>query len=214
LFKLATLRADTAGGPAEQEGQRSGRDVLLPVISREEIAPLIAVCLPGTETDAAEWKRVSRRAIRRGTLKGALALVIVIFIASLPWGHEGFSFRAPHTLELNPDALWLLGLMPFVYLLNWLSYKHTGYALGDNYFRTRRGWLNRSTHVVPIRNVQSIVLRQTPFDRRLGLATLTVDTAGQTYTGGGPRIRNLAVDEALRVAHELAHGAARRRFRW
>jgi putative membrane protein len=214
LFKLATLRADTAGGPAEQEGQRSGRDVLLPVIRREEILPLIGVCLPDFDEDPAEWKRVSRLAIRRGTRKGLLALLLLALLVALPWRQAGFSIWAMEPHEINLDAFWLLALAPLVYLVNWLSYKHTGYALGQNYFRTRRGWMNRSTHVVPIRNVQSVVLRQTPFDRRLRLATLTVDTAGQTYTGGGPRIRNIPVEKALVVAHELAHGAARRRYRW
>ncbi len=101
-----------------------------------------------------------------------------------------------------------------MYLVNLLNYRTLGYSLGGRYFRTRRGWLNRSTHIVPLRNIQSAVVRQTPLDRRLRLATLMVDTAGQSYTGGGPRIGNLPLLEAQRLARELSRRAAATRYRW
>jgi len=77
----------------------------------------------------------------------------------------------------------------------------------------RSGWLSRATHIVPIRNVQSIVVRQTPFDRRHKVSTLVVDSAGQTNTGGGPRIRNVPTADVLNVARTLAHRAASTRYR-
>jgi len=43
-----------------------------------------------------------------------------------------------------------------------------------------------------------------PFDRRLGLATLIVDTAGRLHRRG-PQISNLPLDEARAVAGALAH---------
>jgi hypothetical protein len=54
--------------------------------------------------------------------------------------------------------------------------------LGDRFFRMRSGWLSRATHIVPIRNVQSIVVRQTPFDRRHKVSTLVVDSAAAGVT--------------------------------
>ncbi|MGK0189696.1 MAG: membrane protein YdbS with pleckstrin-like domain, partial [Verrucomicrobiales bacterium] len=42
-----------------------------------------------------------------------------------------------------------------------------------------------------------------PFDRRLGLASVLVDAAGQTHTGGMPTIRHLPLDEARELAHFL-----------
>jgi membrane protein YdbS with pleckstrin-like domain len=74
--------------------------------------------------------------------------------------------------------------------------------------------LSRATHIVPIRNAQTVVIRQTPFDRRHGVATLRVDTAGQAYTGGGPQIRNVPILEAEMVARTLVHRAAQTRYRW
>jgi putative membrane protein len=201
LFGLAAVRADTAGGPpANEQESKDGRDVLLPIARREELDGLLSVFLPGVESDSPEWRRVSRRAIRRGTLKGSLvcglfALAVLLF-------------------ERDWYGLWPLLFIPLVYVLNRISYRHLGYALGAGHFRTRRGWLSRATHIVPIRNAQTVVIRQTPLDRRHGVVTLLVDTAGQAHTGGGPQIRNVPVAEAEAVARTLAHRAAQTRYRW
>lgn len=98
---------------------------------------------------------------------------------------------------------------PIVYWLNIKSYNIFGYALGAQYFRTRQGLLGRATHIVPMEKGQVIVVRQSPFDRRLNLATLSVDTAGQSYTSGSPSIRNLPLDEALQLARTLAREASK-----
>lgn len=202
LLRLATLRADTAGSRPTNQEQRGneGRDVLLPAVRREEIETLLPVFFPDLDAAAPDWRRVSRRAIRRGTLKGALVCVLLTGV-TLP-------------LEQDLFALWPLALIPAVYALNAVGFRHLGFALGQNFFRMRRGWLSRVASVVPIRNAQTIVVRQTPFDRRHRVATLMVDTAGQAYTGGSARIRNVPEAEALAVARTLAHRAARTRYRW
>ncbi len=195
LFHLATLRADTVGTRSREDGEKNkGRGVLLPIIPRDEVSSILPVFFPDLDSDPAEWQRVSRLAIRRGTLKGASVCTLVAAGAT-------FYYQ-------NPIWLWLLALLPAVYLINLLRYHNLGYALGDRYFRTRRGWLGRSTHIVPIRKAQAIEVRQTFFDRRLGLASLIVDTAGQAYTGGGPQISNLPLAEAYQIAQTLAHRAA------
>ncbi len=201
MFGLATLRADTAGAGADERGQsRGGRDVLLPIVYQSEVAGLVPVFLPDLDSSDPAWRRVSRKAIRRGTIKGAF--LCGLFAAGAILFHRSWI------------GLWPILLLPAVYAVNVMQYNHLGYSLVERYFRTRRGWLSRSTHVVPIRNTQAIVLRETPFDRRLGLATLFVDSAGQTYTGGGPRITNLPADEARDLARSLAHQASQTRYRW
>jgi putative membrane protein len=200
LFRLATLRADTAGSAKESEAAGAGRDVLLPIVRREEVEHLLPLFFPDLQPVPTEWRRVSRRAIVRGTLKGSLICVLAA-VAAVAW-------------QGDPTGLWPLLLVPLVYGVNVMRYYNLAYAVDASYFRSRRGWLSRSTHIVPIRNAQSVVVRQTPFDRRLGLATLVVDTAGQAFTGGGPRISNLPLEEARQLAHSLAHRAAATRYRW
>jgi putative membrane protein len=139
-------------------------------------------------------------AIRRDVIKGA---IVCALIAAL-------SFAA----RRQAISLWPLALLPAIWFVSVARYRHLGYALGERYFRTRRGWLGRSTHIVPINKIQAVEIHQSPFDRRLGLATLSVDTAGQAYTGGGPQIDNLPVDEARAIAGTLAHKASVTRYRW
>jgi putative membrane protein len=197
LFGLATLRADTSGSHRDNEDDNSGRDVLLPITRRGAINGLLTTFFPdfdGAGTEGGEWRRVSRLAIRRGVIKGAIVCVpAAVILLVVAW---------------RITALWPLALLPLLYLISAANYRNMGYALSERYFCSRRGWLGRSTHIVPINKIQAVEVSQSPFDRRLGLATLSIDTAGQAYTGGGPQIGNLPLDEARAVAGALAHRAS------
>jgi putative membrane protein len=199
-FGYATLRADTSGGKREGEDDNEGRDVLLPIARRAEVEQLTLSLLPDFAEEPWAWRRVSRLAIRRGVMKGAL-ICLAAAVAAV-------------SMQRNWVALWPLLFIPLVWWMNVRSYHHLGYALSDRYLQTRRGWLGRSTHIVPIHKIQAVELLQTPFDRRLGLARLRVDTAGQAYTGGGPQIANLPVEEARAIARTLAQQAAKSQYRW
>jgi len=201
LFRLVTLRADTAGSEAGHGSEgRGGRDVLLPILPRARVEGLLPVFFPDWETGLADWRQVSRRAVRRGTVKGSLVCALAATVLFL--------------FQRSFMALWPLLFVPLVYALNVLSYRYLGYCLGERYFRTRRGWLSRATQLVPIRNAQTVVIRQTPLDRWHRVATVLVDTAGQAYTGGGPRIHNVPWAEAVSLAQTLAQQAAATRYRW
>jgi putative membrane protein len=200
VFGLATLRADTSGSHREHEDDNSGRDVLIPIVRSSEVSELLPVFFEDFESDQAEWKRVSKLAIRRGTIKGGMICLIAAFALFL------------YQRELV--AWWPLLCLPLVYAVNAIRYRNLAYALGARYFRTRRGWLGRSTHIVPINKIQAVEISQTPFDRRLGLATLNIDTAGQAYTGGGPQVSNLTLTEAIIVATTLARKAAATTYQW
>jgi len=204
LFGLATLRADTSGGQRDNEDDDSGRDVLLPITRRRAVDPLLTIFFPDFDagpTEGAggvEWRRVSRLAVRRGAIRGAVVCALaaaILFVAN--W---------------RIAALWPLALLPLVYFISVANYRNLGYTLSGRYFCARRGWAGRSTHVVPIDKIQAVEVRQSPLDRRLGLATLSVDTAGQAYTGGGPQINNLPIDEAREIACALAHRASATRY--
>lgn len=200
LFGLATLRADTSGSRRENEDDNEGRDVLIPIVQRSEVDELLPVIFPDLNSDQADWQRVSKLAIRRGTIKGAIFCLVVAVIL--------------FALGRNLSALIFLLALPLVYVVNVNRYRNLGYAMGERYFRTRRGWLGRSTHIVPINKIQAVEISQTPFDRRLDLATLSIDTAGQAYTGGGPQISNLPVGEARVIAERLARRAAATVYKW
>ena len=198
LLRLATLRVNSAGSkPAEGEADK-GNDVLLPVVPRDRVPELLPVVFPDVAEHARpDWRRVSRRAIWRGMIKDS-ALVLVLTVATV--------------LGKGLGGLFVLLLLPPAYLLNVLAYRNLGWARDAAFFRTRRGWLSRSTHVVPVRNVQVVIVRQNPLDRRHGVATVQVDTAGQA--AAGPKVANVPWQEAHALAADLARQAAAERYRW
>lgn len=199
---LATLRADSAGSaPGEDAEDHTGHNVLLPVAPRHALEPLLPAILPSlSEEPEPPWQRVSPRAIRRGTIKGAGLLLLLAAAACL--------------VSRSWTGLWMLALLPAVYGLNVQAYRHLGYRLGAFFFWSRQGWLSRKTWIVPLRNAQAIILHQSPLDRWHGVASLRVDTAGQTPTGGGPHLHNVPAAEALNLARTLALKASRLRYRW
>ena len=90
-----------------------------------------------------------------------------------------------------------------IYLINRKAYRFTGFSVDSHVFAFRKGWINRSTRYVPLGNIHLTTTYQSPFDRRLGLASLFIDTAGQTHTRGVPLVRHLPLHEARKLASYL-----------
>lgn len=204
---LMTIRVDTAARRSgREEEQRGGRDVLVPLAKRENWAVLMPQLADDLGPEPEQWERVAPCAVRRATKKGALAclaLAIVLAVGPLQiWGP---------TAQLQ--AIWLVALIPVIGWLNRCGYRHLGFSDGGTTFRTRRGWVNRVTHLVPVRNLQVITLHQNPWDRHYDVWTLRLDTAGQAYTGGGPSLRNVPDAVARATAQSLATRAAEIRYR-
>jgi putative membrane protein len=198
LFGLASLRVETAGGaPGDEPDSQKEAGLLVPLLPRGEASSLLPLVLPDFDATEPRWRRVSSKAVGRGARQGA---AVALVTAAALYG----------TFE-SPAALWALLFVPVAYVASLLDYRAYGYALEGRFLYIRRGWLGRSAHVVPVRNVQSVVVRRTPFDRRLGVGTLVVDTAGQTFGGRWCNIRNLPSEELVRLATQLAHDASRLR---
>ena len=70
-------------------------------------------------------------------------------------------------------------------------------AADDVAFVARSGWLQRTTDVVPHARTQSVELRQGPWQRRLGLASVEVHTPKGPVDADGP---NLDAADAQRMA--------------
>ncbi|MEO1530471.1 MAG: PH domain-containing protein, partial [Planctomycetota bacterium] len=195
---LATIRVDSAGDHTEVD-EKKKRDMLVPVLRREDADDVARQVLPNLNQLMPTWTRVSRLAIGRGTRKGWLLVATAI----------AFVFTAAEWY-----CLFLLPAFPLVYFLNERWYHHTGYWFDEQYLLFRNGWFHRSTICVPTKNVQSVALRQNFFDRRLNLATLHVDIAGQSNTGGGPKIKNLPIEIAKQMQLRFADQAATTEFNW
>ncbi len=78
-----------------------------------------------------------------------------------------------------------------------LQWGWQGYALDDQVFVARSGWLTRRQSIVPHPRVQAVALKQGPLERRLGLASLDVLTAALLEVSG---IAHLDAAHARRLA--------------
>jgi putative membrane protein len=199
-FKLVTLRADTAGSNFSESGERNqGQGVLLPIAPRDGVGHLLGAVFPDLKALPRNWSRCSRLAVWRETMTGAV--VCLLFAAAIYWFAESLA------------GLWALTLVLPIYVASLFRYRALGYNMGDGYFYMRHGWPGRSTLILPIRNVQAVTVRRSPIDRKLGLATLSIDSAGQSRLGG-PQLHNLPVDEAHALGRTIASRAASTQYRW
>ena len=84
------------------------------------------------------------------------------------------------------------------------KYRHWGYDMGLDRLRIVRGYMFYRDTIVPFGRIQHIDVDQGPVDRRYGLATLTVHTAGnhnsKVALPGLAHADALAMREAIRAA--------------
>ncbi len=192
-FSLATVKVQTAGyGPTVKADERI--ETLTPIVRQADIGLYLQLVHPGLDWKDIEWRPSHPRARRRLFIRRA-ALVLVASGAL--------------TAVLGPSGLtFLLALVPAWFLAT-LHYRHLGHAWTTDHVLVREGFWTRRTHVVPIRKIQALHFRQSPFQRRLGLGTLIMETAGSPIEWHSPRSIDLGVDYGLALMDRL--GAAVRR---
>jgi len=197
LFRRVSLRVDLAGGPGhgggqESPGQTTQRELwLAPLCPPEDAERLIRAALPQVRFDGLEWRALAPRARRRiFRLLSGMWLVA----SSLP-------------ALLATDGAWplviVLGPLPLFFMHATLYVRHTGWALHEEFFALKRGWLTRKLSVTPRNRIQSVRLSESPFDRRHGMASIEVDNAGAASVSHRLVLRYLPRDDAERLAQAL-----------
>ncbi|GAA3867225.1 PH domain-containing protein [Streptomyces sedi] len=95
---------------------------------------------------------------------------------------------------------WLVGLAvaaPVTLGLAWAGYRSLGHAVSGPWLVLRSGAMNRETSALRRKAVSGVCVRQSPLQRRLGLATVRVSTAAGN---GSYAARDLAVARAVPLA--------------
>ncbi|MFB6092572.1 MAG: PH domain-containing protein [Haloquadratum sp.] len=186
-FGYATLYIETAGYTTGGGDGSRGSEAAIPIAERERVRELVEELEPVGDV---EFRRPPAAARRRSLVRyllvvalAAAGLYAVRAVASLPvpwWG----------ALAAVPIAVWFAAA----------TWRHRGHWLGETHVVTRNGVLRRETKIVPYYRVQTVIDSRTIFQRRLGLATVTVDTAGSLSIRGQDAA---AVDVAGTRADEL-----------
>lgn len=120
-----------------------------------------------------EWRALQPGYIRRMQVE-RLLIVLVAGIGSFAPGivlGDAFQPTVP---------LWLLVILAAIPLLAWpaISVPRRGFAVREKDIVFRQGVIWRSVTAVPFNRIQHVETSSTPFDRRFGLATLQLFTAG------------------------------------
>lgn len=199
LFRMTSIRADTAGGEADTETAVQ-REWIAPIIARDAAGGFLARLLPGLDLSAVDWQPPHRRARRRAFV-GAVARVGIIALPALWYLREA---ALPLVAALAVFAWWESGR----------RVRHMGLAVTGTHVLFRSGWYWRQTTIAPLDKVQTLALHETPFDRRHGMASLVVDTAG---AAGSPHRLDVPWRDRGEVeaqARAMASRAAGSAFQW
>ncbi len=181
------VAAHTAG--AAWEGQGGGTALLCPLLRKADLAGFCDRLLPGLDLDAVAWRPVSRATIRRGFIRYAVVALVLVGAASAGLGPWAWAGIAPAGL-----AAWALARRRYRVLAH---ARHAGHLLA------RTGVVHRRLTIVPESKVQWVGLTESPPQRRLGIATMTVSTAA-----GAAHVVDLDRSEAIALQRDLSGAAS------
>lgn len=148
--------------------------------------------LPGT--DDLDWQKLHPLYARRIRVQALIGLgIVAVAIAAVNF--------LPHIPLLSIVVLYVLWSIATIVSLLWpgLSVPRRGYVLRDKDIVFKKGVIWQSVTAVPFNRIQHVETSNTPLDRRFGLATLQLFTAGGS--SGDLKIDGLGKDiaEQLRV---------------
>ncbi len=145
-------------------------------------------------------ERSSPLTVRRTILRGLLVLVPGIVLVGWVGRRLG--------LGVWPAVALLLVGIPALVVYSRARWEVLGWSVDERHLMLRRGVFDRRLTIVPVHKVQDVMVRATPFQHRLGLATVDVDTAGLSLSGSVLAV-DLPLDRARYLADHLAEITAR-----
>jgi len=183
-FKRYALRVDAAAGSNQKHEQLESHWALAPIADDAGIAQIIGAVLPAGSWPVAEWLPLHPNAWKRRFKVPALFLLPVTAICVFWFGYYGL--------------LPLLGI-PWLYVQSKIWARHAGYAHANGLIAVREGWIGKHWRFAQTRKVQAVYLKQSPFDRRHGMATVFYDTVNAGMSEPTLAVRYLPFGEALRL---------------
>ena len=200
LFKRRTLEVGTAVLDNGSHSQPRSLREIAPVATPQRCDELIRHLAPQVQWPPQTWHRLHRWTFARLFVPQLLLASLLGAIALWNFGPLGLVFV----------ALWL----PWVAYITWQHATHAGYAIDERMVATRSGWWTREWRFAEIGKLQAIRYGQSPLERRLGMATLLLDTAGGNALAEPLRLRFLPEADARALQARLAREIARNTLRW
>ena len=189
-FGWYALEVQTVGLDVEEQGHR----VVVPFAQASTILDLAQKIRPFQPPS--DFEMVSPLTIRRSFVRYAVGLGVVTALGVYVWPADWW---APTGIAL---PWWLLALLPALLGLAVLQYYYHGYSLKGEGFYVRRGVLNQYLWMTPTEKFHVFYTSASIFQRRLGLRTLFVDSAGAAASAY-PEAVDLPADAASTLMARL-----------
>lgn len=146
--------------------------------------------LPGT--DDLDWEPLHARYARK------IRVFVLVLFGAIAIAIACLEF-VPNIELLPIIVMYSQWAIAFVIAMVWpgIAVPRQGYVLRDKDILFRKGVVWRSITAVPFNRIQHVETSSTPLDRKFGLATLQLFTAGGS--GGDLKIDGLGKDTAERL---------------
>ena len=180
FYRLDLQTAGFGGG----DGTKAKSETAIPFAKLSQVKEIISkirnVEIPEVFT------KVSPKTIRRAVVK--------YLVFSIPVGFA---------LYFTFDSFWiLLILIPIIGFAAFIRYQYRGYHVENNQIIVKQGFWFQKISIIPIEKIQTLHMRSSYFQRRLGLATVEIDTAATVY-GNDASIIDIDIDVATEIFEEL-----------
>jgi putative membrane protein len=201
LLKRRSLHVDTAGASDAQGGGERRRSMheLAPIATPDKCDALIEHLLPDAGWHTFDWRPLHRYAGMRVFLGSVWFPVVAAAVGCWYLGAWG---------------LLALAWLPWAWFVAQRHARHAGYALNGRLVIVRGGWWSRYWRFAEIDKLQALRVSRGPLDRRWGMATLWLDTAGANMKGPPLRIAHVPAEDAQALCDHLARMLAARKLRW
>jgi len=196
-FKSVSIKMETAGGVTEQSGITMRW--IAPLIADAKAKHLLSEIQPEVDWHKLTWLPLEPRAWKRVFKR--LTFFVLLGCAPLLYFYQAW-------------GLLPLLLLPFNYWYAKAYIRHARYALNDQVIGFRHGVLFHSIGIVKLGKIQNISSLQTPFDRRNGMARLTVDTAGSNPVTQDINIHYLDEAKIKAMVSQLSEQVSQAKFVW
>jgi putative membrane protein len=196
---IGTERISVDTADVSDEGNKApGRSQTLvhPIATAGTWRPWAEIFLRGRPPNPDRFQRVARVSLRRRWFAAArFALAVWVVVSLVGWA-VAQPLDADGLIQVVAVAIGVVA--PLAYgVVETLRYRNERWALGDEQVAFRGGAITTALTSIPRVRAQGALVRANWFQRRLGVANITVDTASPTVGGTG---RDLHLTDAEHVA--------------
>jgi len=180
-FNKRSLKVDSAAGAAVNQEDKSPLRDLVPLAEPAEMDVLIARFLASDQWPIQQWRSLHRDAWKREFILPALFFLLAGVASAIFY---------------DAASLMVLFVIPVLFLRAKVWSAHAAFAHTEDLIAVREGWLSREWRFAEISKLQGMSLREGILDRRFGMASLYLDTAGANAMASSFRIPYLPREQA------------------